>query len=82
MKVRILMLILFGILLSVAAGFGTLQYSRALETELATARISLRAFGETVLVPVPVRDLAPGSILSQQDFLPVRMPGIAKGSTW
>lgn len=75
MKVRILMLILFGILLSVAAGFGTFQYSRALETELATARISLRAFGETVLVPVPVRDLAPGSILSQQDFLPVRMPG-------
>ncbi|SEC56531.1 hypothetical protein [Rhodobacter sp. 24-YEA-8] len=75
MKVRILMLILFGILLSVAAGFGTFQYSRALETELAAARVSLRAFGETVLVPVPVRDLAPGSILSHEDFLGVRIPG-------
>ncbi len=69
------MLILLGILLSVVAGFGTFQYSRALESELATARVSLRAFGETVLVPVPVRDLAPGSILGQDDFMPVKMPG-------
>lgn len=75
MKVRILMLILLGILFSVVAGFGTFQYSRALESELATARVSLRAFGETVLVPVPVRDLAPGSILGQDDFAPVKMPG-------
>lgn len=69
------MLILFGILLSVVAGFGTFQYSRALESELATARVSLRAFGETVLVPVPVRDLPPGSVLTRDDFMPVKMPG-------
>lgn len=75
MKLKILMLILLGLLLSVVAGFGTFQYSRALESELAAARVSLRAFGETVMVPVPVRDLPPGSILSREDFQPVKIPG-------
>ncbi len=69
------MLVLLGILLSVVAGFGTFQYSRALETELASARVSLRAFGETVMVPVPVRDLPPGAVLTGADFQPVKMPG-------
>ncbi|NPD16965.1 hypothetical protein HOY34_17370 [Xinfangfangia sp. D13-10-4-6] len=75
MKLKILMLTLLGVLLSVVAGFGTFQYSRALEAELAVARVSLRAFGETVLVPVPARDLTPGSVLTAADFQQVKMPG-------
>ncbi|MCB5408729.1 hypothetical protein [Pseudogemmobacter faecipullorum] len=74
MRTKIFALILLGIALALAGAFGTFHYTRALEAELASARVSLRAFGETAPIPVPVRDMAAGEILGPADFMIVEIP--------
>ncbi|VDC21156.1 SAF domain-containing protein [Pseudogemmobacter humi] len=74
MRFKIIALISLGIALALAAGFGTFHYTRALETELAAVRTSLRAFGETVPVPVPKADIARGAVIRAADFTSLRLP--------
>lgn len=74
MRFKIIALISLGIALALAAGFGTFHYTRALETELSAARTSLRAFGETVPVPVPKADIPRGAVIRAADFTNLRLP--------
>lgn len=68
MRFKIIALISLGIVLAIAAGLGTFQYTRALETELSAARRSLADLGETVSLPVPLRDIPAGTALQPSDF--------------
>ncbi|NGM45984.1 Flp pilus assembly protein CpaB [Rhodobacter sp. SGA-6-6] len=68
MRFKIIALISLGIVLAVAAGLGTFQYTRALETELSATRKSLADLGETVSLPVPLRDIPAGTALQPSDF--------------
>lgn len=68
MRFKIIALISLGIVLAVAAGLGTFQYTRALETELSATRKSLADLGETVSLPVPLRDIPAGTTLQPSDF--------------
>jgi Flp pilus assembly protein CpaB len=74
MRLKAIALILLGIVLALATGVATFQYTRALETELTSARASLRAFGETATVPVLKVDAAQGAVLKASDFRPVKLP--------
>ncbi|NPD17283.1 hypothetical protein HOY34_19020 [Xinfangfangia sp. D13-10-4-6] len=74
MHVKLAALIAGGIVLALGGAFGTFHYTRALELELASARSSLRAFGETVEVPLVARDIAPGAVVSGESFVTAKIP--------
>lgn len=63
-----------GVILSVAAALGTFRYTRVLEAELASARASLAALGDTVEIPVPKADTARGGTLLPADFRVLTLP--------
>ncbi len=74
MRLKIFALIVCGIVLAVGGGFGTFHYTRALELELASARSSLRAFGDTVDIPLAAADFAPGTVLTGESFVMAKVP--------
>ncbi|MFE3836877.1 hypothetical protein [Pseudogemmobacter sonorensis] len=74
MRFKIVALIACGIILALGGAFGTFHYTRALELELASARGSLRAFGDTVDIPVAAQDFAPGTLLAAESFVTVKVP--------
>ena len=74
MRVKIIGFTMLGIGLALAGGLGTFYYTRAIENELAAARLSLRAFGDTVEIPVPNRDLPLGSLVTAADFKLAQLP--------
>lgn len=74
MRFKIIALMITGFLLAIAGGIGTYLYTRALEEELASLRVSLDAFGETSSIPVPRRDIALGELLAPSDFSLVKLP--------
>ncbi|SED30697.1 hypothetical protein SAMN05519105_3848 [Rhodobacter sp. 24-YEA-8] len=74
MHVKIIALIASGIVLALGGAFGTFHYTRALELELASARSSLRAFGDTVEIPLAARDIAPGTVLTAESLVTAKIP--------
>lgn len=74
MHVKLAALIAGGIVLALGGAFGTFHYTRALELELASARSSLRAFGETVEIPLVGRDIAPGAMVTADSFVTAKVP--------
>ncbi|MDQ2065361.1 hypothetical protein Q9295_03160 [Xinfangfangia sp. CPCC 101601] len=73
-RVKIIGLIVAGMALSAAAGFGSFVYIRALEGELTAARNSLAALGETVRLPVPRVAVTRGALLQHTDFTEISLP--------
>ncbi len=74
MRLKAIALILLGIALVLVAGVATFQYTRNLETEVAATRRSLRAFGDTVALPVPNIAVAPHAVLQPENFRTVYIP--------
>ncbi|RRH76903.1 Flp pilus assembly protein CpaB [Falsigemmobacter faecalis] len=74
MRFRIFALLIMGVALALVAGFASFSYTRGLETRLSTAEAALSAYGETLAVPVPARDIPRGDVLSRADFLTLQVP--------
>lgn len=74
MRFRIFALLIMGVALALVAGFASFSYTRGLEARLIAAEAALSAFGETLEVPVPARDIRRGEVLSRADFLSLQIP--------
>lgn len=74
MRKRAIILILVGVLLSIAGGVGTFRYTQALEHEAGTVRATLAALGEAVETPVLREDKPRGAQVSAADFMTIKLP--------
>lgn len=74
MRFRIFALLIMGVVLAVVAGFATFSYTRGLESRLAAAEASVAAFGETLIVPVPSRDLKQGEAFDPAEVTSLTVP--------
>lgn len=74
MRFRIFALLIMGVALALVAGFASFSYTRGLEARLAAAEAALIAYGETLIIPVPARDISRGATLSRADFTEIAIP--------
>lgn len=73
MRVRLFALLMLGAVMALVAGGATFSYTRSMEAELSAAKAAVRAFGETQSVPVPLRDIPRGSVVTEADFTTIRL---------
>lgn len=74
MRMKIALLLALGLVLAVVSGIASFKFLRALETELASARATIRGFGDTVSLPILIRDTARGTTLTPADFSLIALP--------